>query len=149
MTGRSLFLKCDLGIFRWNFGCNGTILRCRHPWFGTTSDALCLRLSTQNEDWIPVALCVACGVLDYFATGSLTQLASRVGGIMSNFFFLGQALSGAFLFGFTTSVDWSVEEMASNNAQDYKHHHQDVVRTQAIPTATRFPGTFLTDYVCS
>ena len=82
---------------------------------------------TANDAWIPVALSVAVGVLDYFATGSLTQMASRVGGIMPNFFFLGQALSGAFLFGFTTSVDWSVEEMAINNVQHYKHNHQDVV----------------------
>lgn len=82
---------------------------------------------TANRAWIPVALSAAVGVLDYFATGSLTQMASRVGGIVPTFFFLGQALSGAFLFGFTSSVDWSVEEMAVDNVQHYKHSHQDVV----------------------
>ena len=82
---------------------------------------------TPNTPFIPVALSTAVGVLDYFATGSLTQMASRVGGIVPTFFFLGQALSGAFLFGFTTSVDWSVEEMAVDNVQHYKHNHQDVI----------------------
>ena len=81
---------------------------------------------TANHAYVPVILCAAVGVLDYFATGSLTQMASRVGGIVPTFFFLGQALSGAFLFGFTSSVDWSVEEMAVDNVQHYKHSHQDV-----------------------
>lgn len=82
---------------------------------------------TQNHPSVPVALSTAVGVLDYFATGSLTQMASRVGGVVPTFFFLGQALSGAFLFGFTSSVDWSVEEMAVDNVQHYKHSHEDVL----------------------
>jgi hypothetical protein len=82
---------------------------------------------TENHPSVPVALSAAVGVLDYFATGSLTQMASRVGGIVPTFFFLGQALSGAFLFGFTSSVDWSVEEMAVDNVQHYTHSHHDVL----------------------
>jgi hypothetical protein len=82
---------------------------------------------TANHPSVPVLLSAAVGVLDYFATGSLTQMASRVGGIVPTFFFLGQAMSGAFLFGFTSSVDWSVEEMAVDNVQHYKHSHEDVV----------------------
>ena len=65
-------------------------------------------------------MCTFIGVVDYIATGSLSQLASRLGGIIPNFYFLGQALSGVILFIFTSSVDWKLGHLAQS---DHGHNH--------------------------
>ena len=52
-------------------------------------------------------------------SGALTQMASRCGGLVPNFFFLGQACSGVFLFLFT--------EFDKNNSMISGDHHEHLM----------------------